>query len=50
MCWILLEKAKEELAEYQYSHKIKKENRNKENYSPQDSYYEDIDEYEYLAW
>lgn len=47
MCWILTE---EGLEEYQYYHKVKKENNNKENYSPRDYYYEDTDEWESLAW
>lgn len=46
MCWILTEEAKEDLSEYQYCNK----DRNTEDYSPKDYYYEDIDEWEALAW
>lgn len=45
--WVLTEEGKEE---YQYFNKIKKEHRNKENYSPRNYYYENIDEWESLAW
>lgn len=44
---IIEEEGKEE---YQYCHKLKKENKNKENYSPRIYCDENIDEWESLAW